>query len=128
RLGQIDTLVLEMEGRGNAFFEETIRIGRIRSLMDSDAVRREFEHRVISDTPDKIEKVAGEVVDWIVDQNLKLWQDIQVYIDRRRLDRHSDGLIGDIGGFQYNRQALLGSIERLAARVVGGYNREEEAQ
>ena len=68
------------------------------------------------------------MVDWIVERNLKLWQDIQVYIDRRRLERHRDGLIGEVGGFQYNRQALLDSIERLAARVVGGYNREEEAR
>jgi small GTP-binding protein len=128
RLGRMDALLLEMEARGNAFFEETIRIGRIRSLMDSDAVRREFERQVVADTPDRIEQEAGQVVDWIVERNLKLWQDIQSYIDRRRLDRHEHGLIGDVGGFQYNRQALLDSIERLASRVVSSYNREEEAR
>jgi small GTP-binding protein len=128
RLARMDAQLLEMEGRGNAFFEETIRIGRIRSLMDSEAVRREFERQVIGDTPERIEEEAGHVVDWIVERNLKLWQDIQQYIDRRRLDRHEHGLIGDMGGFQYNRQALLDSIERLASRVVSGYNREEEAR
>lgn len=128
RLGRMDALLLEMETRGNAFFEETIRIGRIRSLMDSDAIRREFERQVIADTPERIEQEAGQVVDWIVERNLKLWQDIQLYIDRRRLDRHAHGLIGDVAGFQYNRQALLDSIERLASRVVGSYNREEEAR
>jgi small GTP-binding protein len=128
RLGRMDALLLEMETRGNAFFEETIRIGRIRSLMDSDAIRREFERQVIADTPERIEQEAGKVVDWIVERNLKLWQDIQVYIDRRRLDRHEAGLIGDMGGFEYNRQALLDSIERLASRVVSSYNREEEAR
>jgi small GTP-binding protein len=128
RLGRMDALLLEMETRGNAFFEETIRIGRIRSLMDSDSVRREFERQVIAATPERIEQEAGQVVDWIVERNLKLWQDIQLYIDRRRLDRHEHGLIGDVGGFQYNRQALLDSIERLASRVVSSYNREEEAR
>jgi small GTP-binding protein len=128
RLGRMDALLLEMETRGNAFFEETIRIGRIRSLMDSDAVRREFERQVIADTPERIEQEAGQVVDWIVERNLKLWQDIQLYIDRRRLDRHEHGLIGDVGGFQYNRQALLDSIERLAGRVVSSYDREAEAR
>src|SRR5690606_3350176 len=34
RLSRMDMLLLEMEKRGNAFFEETIRIGRIKSLMD----------------------------------------------------------------------------------------------
>ena len=128
RLARMDGMLLEMESRGNAFFEDTIRIGRIRSLMDSEAVRREFERQVIGDAPQHIEAEAGRVVDWIVERNLKLWQDIQLYIDRRRLDRHEHALIGDIGGFQYNRQALLDSIERLASRVVGTYNREEEAR
>jgi small GTP-binding protein len=128
RLGRMDALLLEMEGRGNAFLEETIRIGRIRSLLDSDGVRREFAAQVIGDAPERIEEEAGRVVDWIVERNLKLWQDIQAYIDRRRLDRHRAGLIGEVGGFQYNRQALLDSIERLAGRVVASYNREEEAR
>jgi small GTP-binding protein len=128
RLGRMDALLLEMEKRGNAFFEETIRIGRIRSLMKSEAVRTEFERQVIGDTPEQIEEEAAHVVDWIVERNLKLWQDIQRYIDRRRLDRHEHALIGEMGGFQYNRQALLDSIGRLAGRVVGSYNREEEAR
>jgi small GTP-binding protein len=128
RLARMDTLLLEMEKRGNSFFEETIRIGRIRTLMDSESVRREFERQVIGDMPERIDQESGQVVDWIVERNLKLWQDIQGYIDRRRLDRHEHALIGDVGGFQYNRQALLDSIERLASRVVGSYNREEEAR
>ena len=128
RLGRLDTLLLEMELRGTAFFEDTIRIGRIRSLMDSDGVRREFERQVIGDTPERIEEEAGRVVDWIVERNLKLWQDIERYIDRRRISRHEHAIIGDVGGFQYNREALLESIGRLAGRVVRSYNREEEAR
>jgi small GTP-binding protein len=127
-LGGMDTLLLEMERRGTAFFEDTIRIGRIKSLMDSEAVRREFERQVIGDTPERVEEEAGRVVDWIVERNLRLWQDIERYIDRRRLAEHEHALIGAVGGFQYNRQALLDSIGRLARRVVGTYNREEEAR
>ena len=44
-------LLGDMERRGMRFFEETIRIGRIRSLMDSEGVRRAFEREVIGDTP-----------------------------------------------------------------------------
>jgi len=128
RLSSMDTLLLDMERRGHAFFEETIRIGRIRTLMDSDGVRREFEKAVIGDTPERIQQEADKVVDWIVERNLKLWQDIEQYIDRRRLARHEEGLIGQVGGFRYNRQALLESIGRLAHRVVGDYNREAEAR
>jgi hypothetical protein len=51
RMSRLRVMLEEMQRRGDAFFEETIRIGRIRSLMDSDAIRREFERQVIGDTP-----------------------------------------------------------------------------
>lgn len=128
RLSQIDMLLLEMQRRGDAFFEETIRIGRIKSLMDTDAVRREFERQVIADTPERIEAEVGRVVDWIVERNLEVWQEIERHIDRRRIGEHDRELLGDFGTFRYNREALLGSIGRLAHQVVGGYNRDAEAR
>ena len=43
RLSRLDVLLSDMERRGMRFFEETIRIGRIKSLMDSEGVKRAFE-------------------------------------------------------------------------------------
>ena len=129
RLSRLELLLSEMERRGNGFFEETIRIGRIRSLMDSEAIRRSFEKEVIADTPQRIEEEVGTIIDWIVERNLKAWQDIQGYIDRRQLDRYRDGMVGEVGqSFSYNRQALLGSVGRVAREVVSGYDREAESR
>ena len=129
RLARLDVLLGEMERRGMRFFEETIRIGRIKSLMDSEGVKRTFEREVIGDTPRQIEDEVGRVIDWIVERNLKLWQDISGYIERRQLTRHREGMIGDVGpNFAYNRQALLDSIGRVSREVVGSYNREEESR
>ena len=129
RLSRLDLLLTEMERRGNGFFEETIRIGRIRSLMDSEAIRRSFEKEVIADTPQRIEEEVGAIIDWIVERNLKAWQDIQGYIDRRQLDRYREGMVGEVGqSFSYNRQALLGSVGRVAREVVSGYDREAESR
>ncbi|MEJ2502065.1 MAG: dynamin family protein [Gemmatimonadota bacterium] len=127
RLARIDTLLLEMERRGAAFFEETVRIGRIKALMDSDALRRDFESRVIGDTPERIEEEATRVVDWIVERNLEVWREVERYIDRRHAEAPEDAPRRP-GGFQYNREALLDSIGRAAERVIGDYNREEEAR
>jgi small GTP-binding protein len=127
RLAKIDTLLLEMERRGGAFFEEHVRIGRIRSLMDSDALRVAFESQVIADTPERIEEEATRVVDWIVERNLDVWREVERYIDRRQAESPDD-TPKQAGRFQYNRQALLDSIGRAADRVIGGYNREEEAR
>jgi small GTP-binding protein len=129
RLARLDLLLSDMERRGSRFFEETIRIGRIRSLMDTEGVKRAFEKEVIADTPRLIEEEIGRVIDWIVERNLKVWTDISGYIDRRRIDRHGEGMIGEVGpSFTYNRQALLDSIGRVSREVIATYDREAESR
>jgi ribosome biogenesis GTPase A len=129
RLARLDLLLSDMERRGMRFFEETIRIGRIKSLMDSEGVKRAFEREVVAETPHHIEEEVGRVIDWIVERNHKLWQDISGYIERRQLSRHHEGMIGEVGpSFGYNRQALLDSIGRVSREVVGSYNREAESR
>ncbi len=129
RLARLELLLSEMERRGTRFFEETIRIGRIRSLLDSEAVRRAFEREVIADTPQQIDAEVGRIIDWVVERNLKVWQDVSQFVDRRRLAQHREGMVGEVPStFTYNRQALLESIGRVSREVVGGYDRDAEAQ
>jgi small GTP-binding protein len=129
RLAHLDVLLGDMERRGMRFFEETIRIGRIKSLLDSEGLKRAFEGEVIGETPRQLEEEVGRIIDWIVERNHRLWQDISSYIERRRLSRYQEGMIGEVGtGFSYNRQALLDSIGRVSREVVGGYNREAESR
>jgi small GTP-binding protein len=129
RQGRLDALLNEMEVRGLNFFDETIRFGKIRELMNTEQVRRDFERQVVGETPRLIDEEVGRVIDWIVERNLKLWQDITAYIERRQINRHREGMIGEVGrGFNYNRQALLDSIGRAAGEAVGGFNREAEAR
>ena len=129
RLARLDVLLSDMERRGTRFFDETIRIGRIKSLMDSEGVKRAFEREVIGETTREMEDEVNRVIDWIVERNLRLWQDISGYIERRQLTRHREGMIGDVGpSFSYNRQALLDSIGRVSREVVGSYNRDTESR
>jgi small GTP-binding protein len=129
RLSRLDVLLADMEQRGLRFFEETVRIGRIKSLMDSEGVKRAFERDVIGETPRQMEDEVGRVIDWIVERNLRVWQDISGYIERRQLSRHHEGMIGEVGpSFSYNRQALLDSIGRVSQDVVGSYNRDAESR
>ncbi len=129
RLARLDVLLGEMERRGMGFFEQNIRLGRIRTLMDSEGVKRAFERDVIMDTPRQVEEEVGRVIDWMVERNLKTWQDISEYIDRRQISRHREGMIGDVGSsFTYNRQALLDSIGRVSREVIATYDRESESR
>ena len=129
RLARLELLLNDMEARGMGFFDEQVRIGRIRGLLSSDDIRRAFEREVIGETPQRVDDEVSRLVDWIVERNLKVWQDIEAYIDRRRIERHRDGMVGEVGRtFTYNRQALLDSVGRLSRDVVGGYNREAESR
>lgn len=129
RLARLDLLLNEMEGRGQRFFEETIRLSRIRSLLDSESIKRAFEREVVGDTPQQLDAEVGRLIDWIVERNLKVWQDVNQFVDRRRLSLHQEGMLGEVPTtFSYNRQALLESVGRVSREVIGGYDREGEAR
>ncbi|HEU4474969.1 MAG TPA: dynamin family protein [Gemmatimonadales bacterium] len=129
RLSKLELLLSEMEGRGQRFFEETIRLSRIRSLLDGEGIKRSFEREVVGDTPQQLEAEVGRLIDWIVERNLKVWQDVSQFVDRRRLSLHQEGMLGEVPTtFSYNRQALLESVGRVSREVIGGYDREREAR
>jgi small GTP-binding protein len=129
RLSRLELLLGEMETRGQRFFEETVRLSRIRSLLDSEGVKRAFEREVVGDTPQQLETEVGRLIDWIVERNLKVWQDVSQFVDRSRLSLHQEGMLGEVPTtFSYNRQALLESVGRVSREVVGGYDREREAR
>jgi small GTP-binding protein len=129
RLASVEGLLKNMELRGMEFFDQTVQLRQIRNLLRKEKVRSDFERIVIADTPQRIEEEIGRLIDWLVERYLKLWQDIDRYIDRKEIARHRDQLIGETGqGFHYNRQALLDSVGRLSREVVSSYNKEAEAK
>jgi hypothetical protein len=119
----------EMELRGIRFFDDTVRLGRMFDLMKSDVIRAEFEEQVIGDTPAQIEQRVQQVIDWLVDRQFRLWQSVNEYLNRRRVARDREQMLGEIGtSFDYNRQALLASVGQTARQVVSSYDRESEAE
>jgi uncharacterized membrane protein len=114
--------------RGDAFFEETIRLGRVFDLLNKDKIRGEFERQVVAGTEQQIDAVVDELIDWMVDQDLKIWKSVTDYIDRRRLTQYEEGLIGEVGGqFRYDRRALLDSVARRTQEEVDRYDLDAEA-
>ncbi|HXE56810.1 MAG TPA: dynamin family protein [Gemmatimonadales bacterium] len=129
RLARLDLLCSDMERRGDRFFEETVRIGRIRTLLDSESVRRAFEREVVGETPRLVEDEVNRIIDWLMERNLRVWRDVADYVETRRAARQGEGIIGEVGkGFDYNRQALLDSVGRVAREQLGRYDRETEAR
>src|SRR5215207_4455507 len=127
-LTRVENVIARMLQRGDAFFEETIRLGRVFDLLNKDKIRGEFERQVVAGTEQQIDTVVDELIDWMVDQDLKIWKSVTDYIDRRRLTQYEEGLIGEVGGqFRYDRRALLDSVARRTQEEVERYDLDAEA-
>lgn len=128
-LTRLENIIHRMLRRGDEFFEETIRLGRVFDLLNKDKIRGEFERQVVAGTEEQIDAVIDELIDWMVDQDLKIWQSVTDYIDRRRLTQYEEGLIGEVGGqFRYDRRALLDSVAKRAQEEVDRYDLDAEAR
>ena len=129
RMAEIDNELLEMEKRGHAFFEETIRIGRVVDLLNRARVQEQFGRQVVGDTPASIERKVNELIDWLVEVELREWQAITNRLAERRR-QHRDRLVGDAesSGFQSERARLMAGVGAHVQRVVETYDRNAESR
>lgn len=128
RLSDMENILYEMLSRGMDFFDHAVRLRNVFDLIDTERVRRGFEQKVVADTPQRIEAKVQELIDWLVDRDLRQWQTVMEYLDKRRATRHK-GVIGTpMEPFEYSRQALLDSVGRAAQEVVASYDKEAEAR
>jgi hypothetical protein len=127
-LDRIENIIGKMNARGDDFFEDTIRIGRVFDLMNKDKIKAEFEKRVVGDTEEEIDATVNELIDWMVEQDLRTWEAINGYLDRRRLAQYEDQMVGEVSSqFRYDRRALLDSVSKRAQEEVDRYDPEKSA-
>ena len=128
RMADIDRILLEMERRGHDYFDETLRIGRVMDLLNRSRIQQGFEQQVIGDAPQQIERKVGELVDWLVDADLRQWQAVTAHLAERRRQYHGRIVGDDAGRFHYDRTRLIDSVGREAQRAVDSYDRAAEAR
>lgn len=129
RMADIENILYEVENRGQEFFDQTFRLARIPDLLSKDRIRLQFEQRVIADTPQQIEQRVNELIDWLVDSDLRQWQAVNDHLaDRRRA--HQEHIIGNLGPgtFNYDRERLMSAVGHEAQRVIDSYDKTTEAQ
>ena len=118
-----------MEKRGVDFFDQTFRLTRISDLFSKDRIRKLFEDKVVDGVPQKIEEKVLELIDWLVDADLRQWQSVnQHLLDRRR--SYQDRIVGDmgLGTFKYDRERIMEAVGREAQHVLDQYDKAEESR
>jgi small GTP-binding protein len=129
RMSEIENIILTMNERGDEWFEENIRLANVRELVQRNKVQERFQREVVADTEKLIDERVEELIDWMVDRNLKQWRAIVEYVNRRRQAQYDEHVIGEVGdNFEYNRSQLLQSVGKNATDVVQRYDREYESQ
>jgi len=129
RMADLENILYEMEQRGQDYFDETIRLGRVFDLIKRVRIQKEFTERVVSDVPQRIERKVNELIDWLVDADLRQWQAVNEHLaDRRRA--HQEHILGDmgVGSFHHDREHLIEGVGRQAQRVVETYDKIHEAE
>ena len=127
RLAEIVTILDRLQARGLDFFDNTLRLTKIPDLTRGDRVRAQFEKQVLTDVPQQIEERVQRLIDWLVDKDLRQWQQVMTYLQRRQV-HYADQMVG-AGGTQWDtrRRALIDSVGRTAQTIVETYDRNQEA-
>ena len=127
RLGDVEKVLLEFERRGNAFFEERLRLARLRELLNRERLREDFEKTVVADLPREVERRVEEMVDWMVGAELRQWQDVMTLLTKRQA-AHAERMLGRVDDrFEYDRQRLLDAVSAESRRAVEGFDGSLEA-
>jgi len=127
RLAGVENVLYDFEKRGEAFFEETLRLGRVFDLMNRARVKADFEKRVVADLPQLVERRVEETIDWMIASEQRQWKAVMETLERRQ-QAHRDRLVGRLEpGFERDRARLLESSRREAQRALEGYDHEAES-
>lgn len=127
RLAEVDNLLYRLEARGLDFFDQNIRLTKIADLARGDRFRALFEQQVLSGVPQEIDRRTRGVAEWLVEKDLREWQNMLSYLQRRRVS--ADELVGDlVTATEMRRQALLQAVTAAAQNVIATYDAEEESR
>src|SRR5262249_46950303 len=126
RLADVDNRLHAFEDRGEAFFDETLRVGRVLDLLNRERIRGEFERRVVADLPGEMERRVAEIADWRGGVELREGKPLLERVLRRQAAH--ERMRGGFGAPEESRERLLERVRREAQRAVEGYDHAAEAR
>ncbi len=129
-LTDVRNALYDVERRGRNWFDDNVRITNIKLLRNKDAVENRFRNEVVADVPRRIEDVVHQMVDWMVRNNMKLWNaalgELQAHTERLR----KKGALAPEGdtAFRYNRDDLFSRLRQPVEQRLGQFDVDREAR
>lgn len=110
QLSHINKLLGEFEVRADKFIDQKLRLGNVRSLINSRNLEDDFRREAVADLPEALERQFGRMIDRFVESNLHFWEDVQLH-----LLRHTTSEVAR-SRFSYDRAALIEAVSGSAQR------------
>jgi small GTP-binding protein len=127
RVAQVELILRKLEARGLDFFDNTIRLTKVFELARGDRVRAAFERDVLADVPQQVGHQVQATIDWLVEKDLRQWQQVSGYLQRRQAE-HAEQIVGQVpDSLDARRRQLLDSVGESAEKVLETYDRQEES-
>jgi small GTP-binding protein len=127
---RIDNLMMDMERRGLDFLDNYVRIQHVMLLRDALRFREEFERQVFQGWKGSIDATIQEAVDWLVKENMKLWNTtVEQFQRRAEQDARNEEIIGRVGReFAYNREEVYARMRSNAEQRLASYDVNVESR
>lgn len=127
RLAEVDNILHRLETRGLDFFDRTLRLTNIHHLFRGDRIRAAFEQEVLADISGQINDQVQRIIDWLVEKDLREWQRVMTYLQRRQA-LNIEHIVGGVTNPQVvQRRELIEKVGRDVTSVVDRYDRVKEA-
>ena len=127
---RIDNLMMDLERRGLDFLDNYVRIQHVMLLRNSLRFREEFERQVFQGWKGNIDTTIQEAVDWLVKENMKLWNaTVDQFHRRAEADARNEEIIGRVGReFAYNREEVYARMRSNAEQRLSSYDVNVESR
>jgi small GTP-binding protein len=127
---RIDNLLMDLERRGIDFLDRYVRIQHIMLLRDSLRFREEFDRQVFMGFKGNVDATIHESVDWLVRENMKLWNStVDEFHRTAARDARDKEIIGRVGReFAYNREEVYSRIRVQAEQRLASYDLNLESR
>ncbi|MDQ3684287.1 MAG: dynamin family protein [Acidobacteriota bacterium] len=127
---RVDALVVELKERGVDFLDRNMRVRNLSLLRSETRFREEFEREVLAEWQQQLDATVDESVDWLVRNNMKLWNDTLEYFNSQvRKTQYDSQIVGRIGGqFVYEREEVHARIRREAETRINSLDHREECR
>jgi len=121
---RIDNLMMDLERRGVDFLDRYVRIQHVMMLRDALRFREEFDRQVFQGFKGTIDSTIQESVDWLVRENMKLWNGtVEVFHREAQRDARDQDVIGKVGReFAYNREEVYSRMRAQAEQRLASYD------